>query len=140
VGCLFTGPFSETFGRSPVYIGTMILFMIWVMASALSPNIGAQLTFRFLVGIFGCAPLTCAGGTVADLWNPLEKVYGFPMFAVFGFGGSMLGPVIGSYMYTSNISWRWADWITLIMAAIVTVTIFVFSPRNPSSCHSVLAR
>lgn len=131
VGCLFTGPFSETFGRNPVYIGTMLLFMIWVMASALAPNIGAQLAFRFLVGVFGCAPLTCAGGTIADLYDPLEKIYGFPLFAVFGFGGSMLGPVIGSFIYTSDsLSWRFADWITLAMAGLVTVVIFFLLPET----------
>ena len=127
-GCLFTGPFSETFGRSPVYIGSMVLFMIWVLASGLSPNIGAQVTFRFFVGIFGCSPLTCAGGTIADLWNPLEKVYGFPMFAILGFGGAMLGPVIGSYVYTYH--WRWVDWITLIMAGLVTLLVLFLLPET----------
>lgn len=56
-GALFSGPFSETFGRNPVYIVTMGLFMIFIMASALAPNIGTQLVFRFLAGVFGSTPL-----------------------------------------------------------------------------------
>lgn len=64
LGALYAAPFSETFGRNPVYVVTLILYMIFVMASALSPNFGAQLAFRFLAGLFGSTPLTCAGGSI----------------------------------------------------------------------------
>nr|POE79843.1 putative efflux pump kojt [Quercus suber] len=81
VGALVAGPFSEAFGRNPIYIVTLLLYMIFIMASGLAPNIGAQLAFRFLAGFFGSTPLTCAGGSISDLWNPLERVYTFPIFA-----------------------------------------------------------
>lgn len=53
LGALFAGPISETLGRNPVYITTLALYMIFIMASGLAPNIGAQLAFRFLAGFFG---------------------------------------------------------------------------------------
>lgn len=53
IGGLLAGPVSETVGRNPVYIGTMGLYMVFVMASALAPNIEAQLVFRFIAGLFG---------------------------------------------------------------------------------------
>lgn len=90
VGSIFTGPFSETFGRLPVYLGSLFFLAIFVMASALSPNIGAQIAFRFFVGIFGCAPLTCAGGTISDLWNPVEKIWSFTALGILAFGGPMI--------------------------------------------------
>lgn len=80
-GALFAGPISETVGRNPVYIVTLAIYMIWIMASALAPNIGAQLVFRFLAGFFGSTPLTCAGGSISDLWDPMERVFAFPVFA-----------------------------------------------------------
>lgn len=60
------------------------------MAAALSPNIGAQIAFRFLSGIFGAAPLTCAGGTISDLWDPLDKVWALTIYSIPSFGGPML--------------------------------------------------
>jgi MFS family permease len=116
----------------------MLFFMIFTMASGLSPNIGAQITFRFFAGVFGCAPLTCAGGTISDLWNGLEKIYGFPLFAIPGFGGAMLGPVIGSYIGTGNLrTWRWTEWITLIMAGVITTLLIIFLPEtHPSTILS----
>lgn len=103
--------------------------MIWTMAAGLSPNIGAQLIFRFFVVVFGCAPLTVVGGTLSDIFNGLEKVYGFPLFATTAFGGAMLGPVIGSYVYKLQ-TWRWTEWITLTVAGIITLIAALLLPET----------
>ena len=86
-GAFTAAPVSETVGRNPVYIVTMLLFMIWVLASALAPNIGAQLVFRFLAGYFGSTPLTCAGGSISDMWDATQRTAIFPMFANAAFWG-----------------------------------------------------
>ena len=90
-GGLIAGPFSEEFGRNPVYIANLLLFMIFIIASGLAPNIGAQLVFRIIAGFFGSTPLTCAGGSVSDLFNQRERVLTFPIFAVAAFIGPMMG-------------------------------------------------
>ncbi|KAL4904931.1 hypothetical protein BDW74DRAFT_168103 [Aspergillus multicolor] len=129
-GSLVSGPLSEILGRNAVYLGSLTLFMIFIMASGLAPNIGAQLAFRFLAGVFGCPPLTCAGGTIADLWNPLEKTLTFPLYAITSFGGPVLGPVIASYMGQGTLSWRWTNWIMLIMSGLVMALIVLFQPET----------
>lgn len=130
-GALFAGPFSETLGRNPVYIVTLALYMIFVMAAALSPNIGAQLAFRFIGGCFAATPLVCAGGTISDIWSPMERVYTFPIFAVAAFAGPLLGPVIGGFIVQSlYLSWRWVDWMTLIISAVVLAIIVLFQPET----------
>ncbi|KAJ5752644.1 major facilitator superfamily domain-containing protein [Penicillium odoratum] len=131
-GSLFSGPLSEVFGRNVVYIGSLGLFSIFIMASALAPNIGAQLAFRCLAGIFGCPPLTCCGGTIADVWNPLEKTFSFPLYSLGAFGGPILGPIIASYIGQSSLSWRWAEWLTLIMAGLVMMTVLSWMPETYS--------
>ncbi|TVY44895.1 putative efflux pump [Lachnellula occidentalis] len=130
-GALFAGPISETVGRNPVYIVTMIIFMIWIMASALAPNIGAQLVFRFLAGVFGSTPLTCAGGSLSDIWNPIERGYAFPLFANAALLGPILGPVVGGFVGQSAlVSWRWVEWITLIISGLILVIIVLFQPET----------
>lgn len=94
VGALFAGPFSETFGRVPVYIVTLSLFGIWIMASALAPNFGAQCAFRFLAGACGSTPLTCAGGSIADMYSPKERTLTFPIFANAAFSGPVAAPIM----------------------------------------------
>ena len=130
-GALFAGPISETVGRNPVYIVTLALYMIWIMASALAPNLGTQLVFRFLAGFFGSTPLTCAGGSISDLWNPMERVFAFPVFANAAFMGPIFGPVVGGFVGQSKLlSWRWCEWITLIISGAVLTVVVLFQPET----------
>ncbi|GAB7341783.1 hypothetical protein MBLNU457_g0114t1 [Dothideomycetes sp. NU457] len=129
VGALFAGPFSETVGRNPVYIVTLTLYMIFIMASGLAPNIGAQLAFRFLAGFFGSTPLTCAGGSLSDIWSPTERTYTFPVFANAAFTGPVIGPVIGGYI-AQHLDWRWCEWITLIMSGLVFFLVVFTLPET----------
>jgi MFS family permease len=147
-GALFAGPISEAVGRNPVYIATLSLYMIFIMASALAPNIGAQLAFRFIAGLFGSTPLTCAGGSISDLWTPLERGFIFPMFANFAFAGPLLGPVIGGFIAQSSaVSWRWTEWseyishgqgkaftdvlaATLIWSGLILIIVVLFLPET----------
>ena len=114
-----------------VYMGSLTFFMIFIMAAGLAPNIGAQLTFRFLAGCFGSPPLVCAGGSINDIWDPLERTFGFPLFAISAFGGPVTGPVIGSYIGVGNLhDWRWTEWTTLVIAGLVLITLIAFQPET----------
>ena len=131
VGSLVSGPFSETVGRNPVYITTLLLFSIFIMAAALAPNIGAQLAFRFLAGLFGCTALTTFSGSIADLWAPTERLLALAFGSTINFSGVFLAPCVGAFIGQSpSISWRWVEWVTLIMTGVVTALIFLFAPET----------
>lgn len=133
LGALVAGPFSETFGRNAVYTGSMAVFMIWIMASGLAPNFGAQIVFRFLAGCSASTPLVCSGGTISDLFNGLEKTWAFPLYAIPSFGGPMLGAVMGAYIGPSTvISWRWSEWVILILSGLIVCVLFFFMPETYS--------
>lgn len=121
----------QTVGRNPVYIITLVIYMIFIMASALAPNIGAQLAFRFLAGVFAATPLVCAGGSLSDLWNPHERTITFVFFAAASFIGPVLGPLISGWIVQSAVlSWRWAEWIILIGSGFVTILVILFQPET----------
>jgi multidrug resistance protein len=131
VGALFAGPFSETLGRNPVYIITLTTYMIFIMASGLAKNIQQQLVFRFFAGFFGSTPLTCAGGSISDLWTPMERVFAFPMFANAAFLGPVIGPVFGGFIAQStSVTWRWVEWTSLIMSGLVLILVVLFQPET----------
>lgn len=130
VGALSAGPFSEAFGRNPVYIVTLVIFMIWIMASALAPKYGALIVFRFLAGFFGATPLVVAGGSLSDIWNAEERTLTFPIFANAAFSGPILGPVIGGFIAESKLGWRWCEWIVLIWSGTVLAAAVFFLPET----------
>lgn len=131
-GAIIAGPVSEVLGRNQIYLPALTLLCLFIMASGLSPNIGSQITFRFIACVVGSAPSVCAGGTVSDLWTPMEKTYMFPFFSLFGFGGVALGPVMGAWIADSPVlhSWRWAEWVTLISAGTVLFLTFLIQPET----------
>ncbi|KAJ5753388.1 uncharacterized protein N7511_007541 [Penicillium nucicola] len=129
VGSLLSGPFSETFGRNAVYLITMLVFLIFVMAAGLAPNLHSHLVFRFFAGFFGSTPLSCAGGTVADLWNPVQKAYAFPVYAIPAFSGPMLGQIIGSFVPTT-LGWRWLEWLMLILGGVILILVVSMQPET----------
>ena len=131
IGSLFSAPFSETVGRNPVYIVSLSIFMLFVMASALAPNIGTQLASRFFAGLFGCTPFTTFGASVSDMWIPTERTFVFPICACLSFLGPFLSPVVGAYIAQSSlISWRWTDWVTLILAGLIVCATVLFLPET----------
>ncbi|RDW87607.1 MFS general substrate transporter-46 [Coleophoma crateriformis] len=131
VGALSAGPVSETVGRNPVYIVTLFIYMCFILGAALAPNIGTQLVMRFLAGFFGSAPLVCAGGSLSDIWSPMERNFAFPIFATAGFLGPVLGPVVGGFVGQSSlVSWRWTEWITLIISGTILVGVLLFQPET----------
>lgn len=133
LGALIAGPFSEEFGRNAVYICSMAVFMIWIMASGLAPNFGAQIVFRFLAGCSASTPLVCSGGTIADLYSPVQKTWAFPLYAITSFGGPMLGAVMGAYIGPSTVvNWRFAEWTTLMASGLVILIIFFSMPETYS--------
>ena len=130
-GAFFAGPISETVGRNPVYLATLGLFMVFIMASGLAPNITAQLIFRLLAGFFGSTPLTCAGGSISDMWSPSERTVLFPVFANAAFLGPALGPIVGAFISESSvISWRWCEWVTLIWTGLILLFLVLFLPET----------
>jgi hypothetical protein len=102
LGALILSPLSELVGRWPVYLGSLFVFACWVLGAALAPNFGAQCVFRFLAGFSASTPLTVAGGSVGDLWSPVEKTFAFPLFAIPAFGGPVLG-TSPTYPHLSNV-------------------------------------
>lgn len=131
VGSLVSGPFSETVGRNPVYITALILFMIFVMASGLAPNIGAQLIFRFFAGLFGCTAATTFAGSVGDLWSPAERDIVLSITSTANFCGVFLAPVVSSFIGRStSLSWRWSEWVTLLISGLATTAIALCAPET----------
>ncbi|KAI5194991.1 MFS general substrate transporter [Aureobasidium subglaciale] len=57
-GALFAGPFSETLGRNPIYIVTLLVYMAFLAGAGASQTYTQQFATRFFAGFFGSTPLT----------------------------------------------------------------------------------
>lgn len=89
LGPLVISSVSEMHGRLVVYHVCNVLFVAFLIGTALSKTVPQLLIFRVLSGMAGSAPMTIGGGTIADV-IPLQ--HRGPAGALFGLG-PLLGPV-----------------------------------------------
>ncbi len=88
IGPLLIAPMSELYGRLPVYHACNTLFVVWSLACAFAPNLGALLAFRFFQGAVGVCPLTIGSGTISDLISNEQRGKFMSVYSI----GPLLGP------------------------------------------------
>jgi DHA1 family multidrug resistance protein-like MFS transporter len=93
VGPMLWSPMSEVpqIGRGPIYIGTLALFVVLQVPTALATNFGMLLAFRFLTGFIGSPSLATGGASIGDMYSPAKRTYGIAVWGV----GAVCGPVMG---------------------------------------------
>ncbi|KAI1259217.1 bicyclomycin resistance protein [Xylariaceae sp. FL1019] len=124
-GPFFIAPLSEIYGRAPIYHICNIGFVAFSIGCALAPSLNALIVFRFFAGVFGVAPITNGGGTIADM-IPQQKRGA--ILAVYSCGpllGPIVGPIAGGFL-SNSVGWRWCFWVLAIAVGVVTILMFAF--------------
>ena len=100
------GKLSDLFGRRPILLFAVSLFLIASVLCSLSQEMWQFVLFRGLQGLGGGAFFPVALAVMADLYTPAERgKYAGYFGAVFGLS-SLLGPAIGGII-TDNFGWPW---------------------------------
>ncbi|KAE8212781.1 hypothetical protein CF327_g3624 [Tilletia walkeri] len=128
------GPFiwsasSEIFGRRPIFVISFLGYTLFILGQALAKNPETLLVTRFLSGVFASAPLTNAGGLIADIHDAKEKGKAITIFTAAVFGGPSLGPIVGSFV---TEGWRWEGvfWVLFAFAGVCWILIVAFLPET----------
>ena len=69
LGQLVYGPLSDRFGRKPVLIGGISLYIATAIACSMAASIGELIGLRFLQGFFACSGIIVARAVVRDLFD-----------------------------------------------------------------------
>ena len=136
IGPLILAPLSEIYGRRYVLTGGNVIFAIFQIGCALSPNMSALIVFRFLSGIGGSGCLTIGGGVIADLFPSDQRGLATSLYSLGPLFGPIIGPICGGFV-AQRASWRWVFWILLIAAGSVATGIEIM---NRETNHRVLIK
>ena len=106
------GKLSDLFGRRPIFLFAVGLFVVASVLSGLSQEMWQLILFRGLQGLGGGAVFPVALAVVADLYTPAErgKYLGF-FGAMFGLS-SLVGPGIGGVI-TDTVGWHWIFFVNV---------------------------
>lgn len=123
VGPLVLGPFSELYGRLPVYHVSTILFIVFSVGGAVSTNVNMVIAFRFLMGLMTVSP-SLNPPIAGDLFPQQERGRAISMVSITPLLGTVTGPVIGGYLSEAR-GWRWTFWIVTILTAAFELALLV---------------
>ncbi|KAK9324134.1 major facilitator superfamily domain-containing protein [Lipomyces orientalis] len=123
VGPLAWSPLSEQFGRRPIYFISLLLYTIFNIPCALSPNIGGLIVCRFLCGVFSSSGLVLAGGTIADIWPMAHRGNAIAYFAAAPYCGPVFGPLICGFIHIYGRRLDLIFWVNMAFAGAMFVII-----------------
>ncbi|KAI8459071.1 major facilitator superfamily domain-containing protein [Phakopsora pachyrhizi] len=117
-GPLIWAPLSEMVGRRSIFLVTMFSFSVLQLGNAIkATNLATIFSIRFFAGLFAAAPLTNCGGVIADIWDPVTRGKAITLFTASTFIGPVMGPVIGNFIVSSFLGFRWVFWIMMILSS-----------------------
>ena len=106
------GKLADLYGRKPVLLAGIAIFLVGSMASGLSHSIGALVAFRALQGLGAGAMQPTTLTIVGDIYNLEERSRMQGVFgAVWGVAG-LIGPLLGGVI-VKYLSWRWVFFINV---------------------------
>jgi EmrB/QacA subfamily drug resistance transporter len=123
------GKLSDIFGRRPIFIIGVGIFLVGSLLCAVSAQMWQFIAFRGIQGLGAGALFPIALAIIGDIFAPSErgKYQGF-FGAIFGIS-SLIGPAIGG-LITDNIGWHWIFFVNLPVGAVVLFVIWRTLPTH----------
>jgi len=113
---LVAGPLSDRFGRYPVILGGVGIYLAASLACLLAPTIGTLIAGRLLQAVGACTCVVSVRAVVRDLYEPADGARLLAAAGTIMGVAPLLGPILGSQLQVL-FGWR---------AAFATLAIFSF--------------
>ncbi|KAF2270836.1 MFS general substrate transporter [Lojkania enalia] len=129
LGSVIASPTAILFGKRPVYLVSIIIFLLSSVWCALSPNYASLVVARIVQGV-AVSPVECLpSATVAEIFFLHERAYRLGIYTLLLLGGKNLVPLVSAAVIQS-LSWRWVFWIVAIIVGFCFFLIFFFVPET----------
>src|SRR6478609_9245666 len=106
------GKLSDIFGRKPVLIGGIVVFLIGSLLCGFAWSMTSLIVFRLLQGLGAGAIQPVTMTIIGDLFKLEERGRVQGIMATVWATSAVVGPLAGGVI-VDNISWAWIFWINL---------------------------
>ena len=122
------GKLSDQFGRRPLLMVGIGLFLFGSLLSGLSQTMWQLILFRGIQGLGAGALFPISLAVIGDLFSPRERGRYQGLFGGVFAIAMLIGPFLGGFL-TDNISWHWIFFVNLPVGAVALAVIWRLLPR-----------
>jgi len=124
---VFYGKLSDLYGRRPMLLIGVFLFLVGSALSGLSGSMEQLILFRGIQGLGAGALFPISLAVIGDMFTPAERGKYQGLFgATFGVA-AIIGPLLGGFL-TDSVSWHWIFYVNLPIGAVTLYIIYRYLP------------
>lgn len=143
VGTLFYGSLADAYGRRPVLLSGLALFLVGSALSYVAPAIEWLIAGRFVQALGAGCGITLVRAIARDAYGPEQLVKAIAYLTMFYTMGPMVAPII-SGLLVDHFGWRSAFGFSLVGGALILLsawfTIYETRPANAGNNGTGLVR
>lgn len=126
---LLYGPVSDRFGRRPVLLTGLTIYVLASIACAFAPSVEILQLGRFLQGLGACCGPVVARAVVRDYYPPKEAAKVFSLIGTAVALAPALGPIIGGQLQV-YLGWR-SVFFFLAGFGVMMIGLFCYTTLSP---------
>ncbi|KAL6453704.1 hypothetical protein SBY92_005276 [Candida maltosa Xu316] len=127
VGSVFASPTAILYGKRPVYIAGIFIFLMGSIWGGAAKDFGNLMGARVLTGI-GASPTECLpSSTIAEIYFAHERAYRVGLYTMLMLGGKNIVPLLSGLIF-QYLDRHWLFWIIAMFLGFNLIATFLFVP------------
>lgn len=135
IGQIFFGPLSDKYGRRPLLLASMLLFVISTVFCLFAPNIHSFVTLRLIQGIAGAGGIVISRSVATDKFSGKELAKMLAVIGAINGVAPVAAPVLGGLL-TGSVGWKGIFVILLLIGIVLGIGCIRFKESLPGEKRS----
>ncbi|GAB4068729.1 Bcr/CflA family efflux MFS transporter [Ancylobacter sonchi] len=129
LGQIVHGPLSDRFGRRPIILGGIGVYLVGTVGALLAPSLSTLLVARVLQSVGSCAGLVIGRATIRETSSPQGAAAALAVLASAITLSSAVAPLVGSYL-SLLLGWRMLFAVLLVAASVILLLLYRHFPET----------
>ncbi|KAI8147102.1 major facilitator superfamily domain-containing protein [Fennellomyces sp. T-0311] len=125
----FWSVLADSHGRRPIYLYTLLIYILACIGVAMCETYTWLLIFRMLQAFGASSVIAIGAGTISDITTPAERGGYIGWFSLGWNLGPLIGPAIGGFL-SEFFGWRWIFWISAVFCGIHWIILGFILPET----------